>query len=129
MGLSAPYHAAMARLSDELLRHLREPAHAGEPEGGYQWRGEAANPACRDHLILYLATDGDAITRVGFRATGCPACLAMVSAACELLPGEALDGGLAERVRERFVARHGEPAALHRHALALVVEALAGARG
>ena len=54
--------------------------------------------------------------------------LGTASACTELLPGMAAEAALPERLRARFVEAYGEPAALHRHALALVTEALAAAR-
>ena len=67
--------------------------------------------------------------RAAFQATGCPACLAFGSAAAALAPGLALDPGLPEALASAHVAAHGEPSALHRHALALVREAAADALG
>jgi hypothetical protein len=64
------------------------------------------------------------VAAAGFRAHGCPAALGMASAAAALLAGLPLDAGLPAALRARFVEAFGEPAALHRHALALVTEAL-----
>jgi nitrogen fixation NifU-like protein len=119
----------VSRLPDALLQHLREPCHVGEPDGGASHRGEARNAACRDLLVIYLRVEDGCVAAAGFKATGCPAVLGMSSAATELLPGLAADETLEDRLRERFVAAYGEPASLHRHALGLVTEALAAARG
>lgn len=115
----------MSRLSEDLRRHLSDPVGAGEPVGGHDRRGEARNAACRDHLVLYWAVEHERVARAGFRATGCPAVMAYGSVAVELLPGLPAGPGLPARLRAAIVERHGEPAALHRHALALVDEALA----
>jgi NifU-like protein involved in Fe-S cluster formation len=116
----------MSRLSEALLEHLRRPQHVGPPPGpGELLQGEARNAACRDHVVLYLRRDAHGqVAAAGFRATGCPAAIGMASAASALLPGLLLDGDLPVALRARFVATHGEPAALHRHALELVGEAL-----
>ena len=100
----------------------------GEPSGGYDLVGEARNAACRDHLVLYLATAEGRVTAAGFRASGCPAALGIGSAAAELLPGLGFDDGLGAALRLRFTDAYGEPSALHRHALQLVLESLAGLR-
>lgn len=117
----------MSRLSDALRQHVLQPVGAGEPAGGHDHRGEARNAACRDHLVLYWAEDQGQVARAGFRARGCPATLAYGSVAAEALPGLPSGEGLAQRLRAAVVARYGEPAALHRHALALVDEAVADA--
>jgi nitrogen fixation NifU-like protein len=117
----------MSRLPDELLAHLREPRHVGEPVG-YELRGEARNAACRDHLVFYLRTEEGRIAEAGFRATGCPAVIGMGSAMTELLTGLALDVSLPEQARARYVERYGQPKVLHRHAMSLVTEALGDAK-
>jgi len=112
------------RLPERLLQHLREPRHVGEPAGGASHRGEARNAACRDLLVIFLRVEQGCVAAAGFKATGCPAALGTSSAATELLPGLAPDATLPERLRERFVEAYGEPAAMHRHALSLVMEAV-----
>lgn len=116
----------MSRLSEALLEHLRRPQHVGPPSGpGELLQGEASNAACRDHVVLYLRRDATGqVAAAGFRATGCPAAIGMASAASALLPGLACGAELPAALRARFVALYGEPAALHRHALELVGEAL-----
>jgi NifU-like protein involved in Fe-S cluster formation len=118
----------VSRLPDALLEHVRSPRNVGAPDAERVLRGEATNAACRDQLVLYLATDdGGRVSRAGFQATGCPACLALGSAATELAEGELVDGGLSERVADAYRTRFGEPSPLHRHALTLVREALEAA--
>ncbi len=99
----------------------------GPPDGGPSAKGEARNAACRDFLVLYLRQEAGQVAAAGFKATGCPAVMGMGSAATELLPGLAWGPGLAAELRQRFVERYGEPGALHRHALALVEEAVTSA--
>jgi len=117
----------MNRLPEALLQHLRDPRHVGEPVGGATHRGEARNPACRDLLVIFLHVEGGCVAGAGFQATGCPAALGMSSAATELLPGLAAEETLPERLRERFVEVYGEPEAMHRHALNLLMEAVGNA--
>lgn len=116
----------MSRLPDALREHLLSPRNVGEPEGGCDHRGEALNGACRDHLVLYVGQDANGLVqRAGFRARGCPAAMATASAVTELLPGLPVNDQLPQAAAARYVERYGEPAVLHRHALALVKEALA----
>ncbi|MCB9896598.1 MAG: iron-sulfur cluster assembly scaffold protein [Planctomycetes bacterium] len=120
--------ASMSRLPESLRAHVVAPRCAGEPDGGFTHRGEARNAACRDHLVLYLALDGASHVRAaGFRATGCPAVMGTASAAAELLAGLVADASLPDALRARFTAAHGEPLPLHRHAWALVEEAVGAA--
>lgn len=117
--------APMSRLSQALREHIVSPRNVGEPEGGFEFRGEGLNGACRDHLVLYLGCDDEGrVARAGFRATGCPAAMAMGSAVTELLPGLPVDAALPEAATARLLDAFGEPAPLHRHALVLVTEAL-----
>jgi len=142
----------MDRFPEQLREHFAAPRHVGEPAGGVHRRGEARNAACGDHVVLYLqvgapapapAVDGGApaapdpsspvvrpaapVVAAGFRARGCPVAMATASAACELLPGLPADEALPDALVERFEHRFGPPRPAHRHALALVVEALRAA--
>ncbi|RKY16858.1 MAG: hypothetical protein DRQ55_17095 [Planctomycetota bacterium] len=120
----------MTRLPDVLIDHIRNPRNVGRPDGERVFTGVATNAACRDHLVLYLLTDDEgAVARAGFKATGCPACLAMGSASTELVRGLAFEPGLPARAEAAWHEAFGEPAGLHRHALSLVREALADALG
>jgi len=115
----------VSRLPDSLRAHLLEPCNPGEP-ARVDRRGEAHNPICRDHVILYLqldrpdAADGARIEAAGFRATGCPAALAYASAAIEWLDGRTLDASLSGALRDALKECFGEPGAARGHALALV---------
>jgi nitrogen fixation NifU-like protein len=117
-------------LPPPLREHFEAPQHVGEPPGA-QRRGEARNEACGDVVVVWLRLAGaeTLIEAAGFKAQGCPASLAVASAACELLPGLAADGSLQERLAGRFEARFGRPRPAHRHALALVAEAARRAAG
>jgi NifU-like protein involved in Fe-S cluster formation len=64
------------------------------------------------------------VVAAGFQAQGCPAAMASASAACELLPGLPADEHLPEALAARFEAAFGPSRPAHRHALALVREAL-----
>ena len=132
----SPPAANIARMAaDALPPALRDAfdaaRHVGPPPGADR-RGEARNEACGDVVVLWLATAAEGEARVvraaGFKAQGCPAAMATAAAACEVLPGLRADASLAEGLSRGFEARFGIPRAAHRHALALVVEALRTAR-
>jgi len=120
----------MQRFPPHLREHFERPRHVGEPEGGADLRGEARNAACGDVLAVYLRlqSDGRTIAAAGFRAQGCPAAMATASAACSVLEGLAVDELLPAALVARFEQRFGAPRPAHRHALALVGQAL-GALG
>ena len=113
------------RAAFEAARHVGPPAGADR-------RGEARNEACGDVVVIWLATAEEGEARVvcaaGFKAQGCPAAMATAAAACELLPGLRADEALADELARRFEAHFGAPKPAHRHALALVEQALRSAR-
>ena len=124
------YHPGMPKgaLPPALRDHFDRPRNVGAPAGA-QRRGEARNEACGDVVVVWLRVAGPVVDAAGFKAQGCPAALAMASAACDLLAGMQADGTLPERLRQAHAAAFGVPAAAHRHALALVVEAAGRAAG
>lgn len=113
----------MRRLPDHLQVHFDAPGRVGPP-AEHDRRGEARNPACGDHVVLYLDTGDGVVRDAGFKAMGCPACLAITAAATDLLPGMSAEAGLPSRAADAYRDRYGAPAVAHRHALALVVTAL-----
>ena len=125
----------MSRLPDSLRAHLLEPCNPGEP-ARVDRRGEARNPVCRDHVVLFVQLDAPAdserapgaaprIEAAGFRATGCPAAMAYASAATEWLGGRTLDAGTAAALRDALLERFGDPGAARRHALTMVERCVA----
>ncbi len=117
-------------LPPPLRDHFDRPRHVGEPPGA-QRRGEARNEACGDVVVVWLRVGGSppVVEAAGFKAQGCPASLAHASSACELLAGLPADGSLPRRLGEAHAAAFGPPRPAHRHALALVVEAVRRAVG
>lgn len=115
---------AMRDFPQVLREHFDAPHHVGPPAGGADLRGEARNPACGDHLVIYLALEQGRVKAAGFRAQGCPAALATASAACSLLEGLVADTSLPDALPPLFAERLGAPRPAHRHALTLCVEAL-----
>jgi NifU-like protein involved in Fe-S cluster formation len=119
---------AVRDFPQHLSRLFHDPGRVGVPAGGADLQGEARNAACGDHLVLYLKLAEGTIAAAGFRAQGCPASMATAAAACEALEGLPAGSALPDQLEARFVEAFGAPRPAHRHALALVREALASAR-
>jgi NifU-like protein involved in Fe-S cluster formation len=114
-----------------LRRAFEAARHVGPPAGADR-RGEARNEACGDIVVIWLATEAEGELRrvraAGFKAQGCPAAMATAAAACDVLPGLRVEATLPEDLARRFEAHFGAPKAAHRHALALVAQAVRSAR-
>jgi NifU-like protein involved in Fe-S cluster formation len=111
---------------EHLREHVQNPRRAGEP-AVWQHRGEARNPACGDHVVVFLEVREGRVIGSGFLARGCPAAMGLASAAGTLLEGLAADATLPGAARERYEAAWGKPRPAHRHALSLYSDALAAA--
>jgi len=117
-------------LPPSLREHFERPRRVGEPAGA-QRRGEARNEACGDVVVVWLRVGGSppVVEAAGWKAQGCPATLAMASSACEVLDGLPADGTLPARLETVHAAAFGPPRPAHRHALALMAEAVRRAAG
>lgn len=79
-----------------VIDHFRNPRNARPmPDAGGQ--GHAVNPACSDHVRVFVRLDGRTVADASFQAQGCVACIAAASMTTELARGmgvqEALDLG------------------------------------
>lgn len=97
------------------LGALEEPTHAASGE----------NPVCGDRVVIEACVENGRIRELGFRATACPACVAVASCAVEVAVGAELpiptpSSGLRARIDER-----GGLTRFEQHALALVEDVLA----
>ncbi len=121
----------MSRLTAALKAHFDQPRCVGDPAAGRSWRGAALNAACGDRLVLWLDVSAGSIRAAGFKAQGCPASMAIASAACVELGGLPVDAARDGALEARFTRVHGVLPPAHRHALALVraalLDALSGA--
>lgn len=89
----------MIEQMDELYRevildHYREPRHAGELDGA-PIRVEGANPLCGDEMVFSMILEGDRITQIRFKGTGC----AISQAAASMLSEQAQGKSIAEARR------------------------------
>ena len=116
----------MRDFPEHLRDHVQNPRQAGEP-AVWQHRGEARNPACGDHVVVFLEVADGCVVTSGFLARGCPAAMGTASALGTLLAGLPADGTLPGAARERYEAMWGEPRPAHRHALSLYADALTAA--
>lgn len=64
-------------------RNFREVAHATHVAEGY-------NPLCGDRLTLYVTRDGERITDLAFKGSGCAISTASVSMLTEVLKGKTI---------------------------------------
>jgi NifU-like protein involved in Fe-S cluster formation len=107
-----------------FLDHFRNPRNQGAlPDATH--RGEAREEACGDRLWIDFKVEAGTIREARFRVQGCPAAIAVGSAAASLLPGRA---ARADALEDAEVERAlGEIPSAKRHALRLLRDALAAA--
>jgi NifU-like protein involved in Fe-S cluster formation len=111
------------RLRDVLTAGLG----AGELAGPGVGVGRADHPVCGDEVELSVRVDAGVVREVRWRASGCPASMAVAALAAQALAGTPI-AMAAERLRAA-IAAHGGLAASERHAEALGLRALAAALG
>jgi NifU-like protein involved in Fe-S cluster formation len=110
------------------LRELLERGDgAGECDGAGAASGRAQHPVCGDDVQLSVRVAGARIAELRWRASGCPASMAVAALAAKALPGVAVQD--AAHALRAAIAAHGGLAATERHAEALVLRALAAATG
>lgn len=104
---------------------LLDATHAGELEGDDVRRGRAEHPVCGDLVELSLRCVHGRIEAVRWRASGCPATMAVTALCANVLHGTAPADATAALAAA--VAAHGGLAVHERHAEALVGRALRAA--
>lgn len=118
----------------EALRQLLVRGEGvGEFAGADARRGNAVHPVCGDQVELSVlfapsaAGAGERIAGLRWRASGCPATLAVCALAHRVLTD--VPHAEAAVVLQRAIQAHGGLAAHERHAEAMVLRALAAAGG
>jgi NifU-like protein involved in Fe-S cluster formation len=110
----------------EALRAVMVAADgAGTLAGAGVRCGRAEHPICGDVVEVHVRANSGAIEALAWRASGCPACLAVAAAAPGALRGVPLPAAPA-RLRQRLAALGGL-APHERHAERLFLRALAQA--
>jgi nitrogen fixation NifU-like protein len=93
----------MSELSDlyqeVILDHNKNPRNFREIEGADQ-EADGKNPLCGDALRVYVAMDGDTITDVAFKGSGCAISKASASMMTQAVKGKTRDD--AEMIFEEF---------------------------
>lgn len=97
----------------------------GELAGDAVRRGSAEHPVCGDHVELCVRVVEARIDDLRWRASGCPAAMAVAALAAKVLIGSPVAG--AASVLHAAIDAHGGLAAHERHAEALIGRALAAA--
>lgn len=69
---------------DYLLDHVRHPRHSGELADATHV-GECRNPACGDHVKVWLKKDSDGGMVIKMKASGCTICIATASLMADLV--------------------------------------------
>ncbi len=78
------------RYGRTVLDHFMDPRNAGELEAPDGF-GEVGDPSCGDTVRITIRVEDDRIVDIRFLTYGCPAAIAVASAATELARGRRLD--------------------------------------
>lgn len=93
----------MSELSDlyqeVILEHNKNPRNFREIEGADR-EADGKNPLCGDALRVYVALDGDTITDVAFKGSGCAISKASASMMTQAVKGKTKED--AEEIFEEF---------------------------
>ena len=99
-----------ALYQERILEHYRKPRNMGALEGATS-SAKQSNPLCGDVVEIYVALEGDTVSRVSFTGEGCSIMRATASMMTELARGKTLPE-LRELSRcfTRVIAGNGEAA-------------------
>jgi len=112
-------------VSQRLRQVMLAAVGAGRLSGEGIARGCASHPICGDEVDLQLRFNGEQIAELAWQARGCPATMAVVALAGQVLPGQRLAD--AAQALGTALAAHGGLLAAERHAEALFLRALQAA--
>ena len=114
-------------VSDALRQVMLAAKGCGELDSGEICTGRAEHPVCGDVVALQVRLEGDRVADLAWRASGCPACMAVTATAWQALRGGSVDEA-SRRLRDRIVELGGlQP--FERHAERLVLRAFGQAVG
>jgi nitrogen fixation NifU-like protein len=83
----------MARYSDKVMDHFKNPRNVGDMENP-SGLGKAENPVCGDMMELYIKVEEGKIVDTKFKTYGCGAAIAASSMVTEMLKGKTIDEAL-----------------------------------
>jgi nitrogen fixation NifU-like protein len=112
-------------VSARLRQLMLDAEGTGELTGEHVRRGVAEHPVCGDRVEVHVRAVAGRIEDVRWRASGCPAAMAVTALAAKVLPGTAAPDAAA--TLHAAIVEHGALAPHERHAEALVGRALAAA--
>jgi nitrogen fixation NifU-like protein len=110
----------------ELRALVTAPIGQGDLDGATH-AAEGDNPVCGDRLRVQARVEGGRLVALRFRATACPASIAVASCAVRVLEGKSLPLRPPFAALRAEVERLGGLSPFERHALALVEDVLARA--
>lgn len=110
-------------MGPELRALVTEPVGQGDLAGATHGAG-GENPVCGDKLSFALRVAAGRIEDLAFRATACPACIAVASCAVESLRGGPFPLRAPIEPLRLLVAQRGGLSGFEGHALALVEDVL-----
>ena len=113
-------------MSESLRRVMIAAEGAGALEGETVSRGRAEHPVCGDEVSVDVRWAGEVIEDLAWRASGCPACVAVAAAAPSALRG--VSRADASASLRRRLDQLGGLSPHERHAEKLLLEALGRAR-
>lgn len=93
-----------------ILDHNRDPRNFGELEGADRII-DGVNPLCGDKMTLYVKLDGDTVTDIKFKGTGCAISVASSSLMTERIKGTSVKDSLElyNDVHAMLTGESGEP--------------------
>lgn len=104
------------------MDHFNQPRNIGEmPDADMV--GDAVNPACMDHLRLWLRVDGDTVLQAVFQCEGCVPSIAAGSLMTEYVKGQTVEE-LRRLDAEAFEQLLGGLPPTKKHAAHLAIDAL-----
>ncbi len=89
-----------------ILDHGRKPRHATRL-AAFDATAKGDNPMCGDRVQVWLALDGDTVSRIGFEARGCAISIASADLMAEVVPGHSKADTRALFAAFRDMARTG----------------------
>ena len=78
-------------VSDALRQVMLAAKGCGELDSGEICTGRAEHPVCGDVVALQVRLEEDRVADLAWRASGCPACMAVTATAWQALRGGSVD--------------------------------------
>ena len=112
----------LAKYSEELIDHYKNPRNLGEMENA-DAVATVGNTVCGDVMTMFLRVEDDRIAAATFQTYGCGPCVALSSIVTERATGMTLDKAYQLTIEE-FISKYPEIPRNKRHCTNLVIVAL-----